>query len=76
MKALSWNHPRWGLGFLTHQKAGAELSPCMKYEWDAKKEIMTMVEYSKLQNGSDIRGVALPEGGRTVDLTDETVERR
>ena len=32
----------------------------MKYEWDAKKEIMTMVEYSKLQNGSDIRGVALP----------------
>ena len=72
MKALSWNHPRWGLGFLTHQKAGAELSPCMKYEWDAKKEIMTMVEYSKLQNGSDIRGVALPlVAAEPVNLTEE-----
>ena len=72
MKALNWNHPRWGLGFLTHQKAGAELSPCMKYEWDAKKEIMTMVEYSKLQNGSDIRGVALPlVAAEPVNLTEE-----
>ena len=44
----------------------------MKYEWDAKKEIMTMVEYSKLQNGSDIRGVALPlVAAEPVNLTEE-----
>lgn len=32
-------------------------------------------EWKRLKSGTDIRGVALPEGGRTVDLTDETVER-
>ena len=46
----------------------------MKYEWDAKKEIMTMVEYSKLQNGSDIRGVALPlVAAEPGNLTEEAV---
>lgn len=33
-----------------------------------------MPDYKKLQNGSDIRGVAIAvEGGKSVDLTEEAV---
>ena len=33
-----------------------------------------MPDYKKLQNGSDIRGVAIAvEGGKPVDLTEEAV---
>lgn len=32
-------------------------------------------EWKRLKSGTDIRGVALPDDGRTVDLTDEVVEK-
>ena len=36
---------------------------------------MLSTEWKKLKSGTDIRGVALADGGREVDLTDMVVEK-
>ena len=36
---------------------------------------INMIDYMKLQNGSDIRGIAIAlPGGKPVDLTEESVK--